>query len=73
MHLFLAHLGVVLHIGHSGVGGLDGVANDHLPQLVVEEGQDLLSSKCLPKEIFHHMSCILSDPGVRSMGLVVCL
>ena len=50
------HLGVVLvqvlpHIGHGGVGDLDGVAVDHLPnpQLVVwrktgvEEGLELLS------------------------------
>ena len=33
----------MLHIGHSGVGGLDVVAVDHLHQLEVEEGQELLS------------------------------
>ena len=52
--LLLPHLGVVLvqvlpHIGHGGVGDLDGVAVDRLPQLVVwrktgvEEGLELLS------------------------------
>ena len=41
--LLLPHLGIVLHIGHSGVGGLDVVAVDHLHQLEVEEGQELLS------------------------------
>ena len=34
--LLLPHLGVAHHIGHIGVGGLDGVAVDHIPQLVVE-------------------------------------
>ena len=33
----------MLHIGYSGVGGLDVVAVDHLHQLEVEEGQELLS------------------------------
>ena len=41
--LLLPHLGIVLHIGHSRVGGLDVVAVDHLHQLEVEEGQKLLS------------------------------
>ena len=41
--LLLSHLGVVLHIGHSRVGGLDVVAVDQLQQLEVEEGQELLS------------------------------
>ena len=41
--LLLPHLGVVLHIEHSRVGGLDVVAVDHLHQLEVEEGQKLLS------------------------------
>ena len=41
--LILPHLGIMLHIGHSGVGGLDVVAVDHLHQLEVEEGQELLS------------------------------
>ena len=31
----------MLHIGYSGVGGLDVVAVDHLHQLEVEEGQEL--------------------------------
>ena len=40
---------VLPHIGHGGVGDLDGVAVDRLPQLVVwrktgvEEGLELLS------------------------------
>ena len=33
----------MLHIEYSGVGGLDVVAVDHLHQLEVEEGQELLS------------------------------
>ena len=41
--LLLPHLGVVLHIGHSGIGSLDGVVVNDLPELVVEEGQELLS------------------------------
>ena len=41
--LLLPHLGVVLHIEHSRVGGLDVVAVDQLQQLEVEKGQELLS------------------------------
>ena len=77
LHCLRPHLVVVLvqglaHVGHRGVGDLHRVAVDHLPQLVVEEGQDLLSSKCLPKEIFHHMNCILSDPGSDCLSLTNC-
>ena len=32
-----------LHIGHSGIGSLDGVVVNDLPELVVEEGKELLS------------------------------
>ena len=47
--LLLPHLGVLPHIGQWHGGDLDGVAVDHLPQLVVwrktgvEEGLELLS------------------------------
>ncbi len=41
--LLLPHLGFVLHIGHIREGGLDVVAVDHLHQLEVEEGQELMS------------------------------
>ena len=41
--LLLSHLGVVLHIGHSRIEGLDVVAVDDLHQLEVEEGQKFLS------------------------------
>ena len=39
--LILPHLDIVLHIGHIGVGGLDGVAVDYLHELEVEELSDV--------------------------------